>query len=63
MASIDGDGQVMCREIECPDNLLCQFAPQDDHDNLGQPEYAKVLFNRVDSTILFVSVNNVLLQY
>lgn len=35
MASIDGDGQVMCREIENPDNLLCQFAPADDQDGLG----------------------------
>lgn len=27
MASIDGDCQVICREIENPDSLLCQFSP------------------------------------
>lgn len=63
MASIDGDGQVICREVEHPDSLLCQFSPSNDYNGLGSPECAHVLFNSQESSGLFVAINNVLLLY
>lgn len=63
MASIDGDGQVICREINNPDSLLCQFSPNNDYNGLGSPECAHVLFNSQDNSGLFVAINNVLLIY
>jgi len=63
MASIDGEGQIICREIENPDSLLCQFSPMNDYDGLCQPESAHVLFNTLDQSIMFVAINNVLLTY
>ena len=66
MASIDGEGMIICREIENPDCLLCQFNPTQDYigdDDLSHPETANLLFNSLDEGLLFVTLNNVLMIY
>ena len=58
MVTIDTDFQVMVREIENPDTLLCQFSPQMDSSNLQGPcESAICHFNRENPAQLCLCVN------
>ena len=66
MASIDTEGMMICREIENPDSLLCQFNPAIDFlgaYDISRPDVAHLLFNSLDESILFVTMQSVLFVY
>lgn len=64
MASVDAEGQVICRSFKNPDDLKSQFRPQDDSGEPQEPpEMAVVRFNGTKSDELFVSINNALYTY
>lgn len=63
MASVDAEGNVICREVKCPDNLTSQFRPHDDIGSGEGSEVAVVRFNRVKKDEIFVAINNTLFVY
>lgn len=62
LATIDGNGSVLCREVGNTDNLYCQFNPVED-EGCDAPESAYLCFNKQDPNQMFIAVNSSIFIY
>ena len=62
LATIDGNGSVLCREVGNTDNLYCQFNPVED-EGCDAPESAFLCFNKQDPNQMFIAVNSSIFIY